>query len=418
MNNNSIILSIFLSLFLVLSPRRLFFFPFVAAACFAPMNQRLILFNLDFTLLRILILIGLLRLTIKGETRDIHWNKFDKLILSWGVVGSLIYSVQQSTADATINRAGLLFDSLGMYWLFRQILHEWEDVLNAIKFFALFAIITAPLIALENLQVTNFFSLFGPTQGQFHRDRFRAAGSFPHYIMMGSFWASLLPFFYARIKAQKDIYYYWLAIAASLSNVYCSASSTSIFTVVAIIFAWQLYNLRMHGKILFWGACVLLLLLHLIMNAPVWHLLSRIDIFGGSTGYHRYNLVDKFLKNIQEWFFLGTKSTEHWGWGLQDITNQFVLEGVRGGIATLIVFIILTYCAVKIPGKLSLNSHTPDAKWMSWAICVAMLGHFATFWGVSYFGQINMLLTFCFALVAFSLEKSSASEINLSPLPR
>ena len=418
MNNPSILLSIFLCFFLLISPRRLFFFPFVVAACFSPLNQRFILFNLDFTLLRILILIGLLRLAIREETRDIQWNKFDKLILSWTVVGGLVYTIQQGTTGAIINRLGVLFDSLGMYMLFRQIIYKWEDIFQAIKIFAVFAILTAPLIALEKLQVTNFFSLFGPTQGQFHRDRFRAAGSFPHYIMMGSFWASLLPFFYARIIARKDVYFYWLAIIASLGNVYCSASSTSIFTVVAIFFAWQLYNLRMHGKIIFLGNIALLILLHLVMNAPVWHLLSRIDIFGGSTGYHRYNLVDKFLKNISEWFLLGTKSTEHWGWGLQDITNQFVLEGVRGGSITLIIFIVIIYSAVKIPGKLSLNIHALEEKLMSWAISVAMLGHFATFWGVSYFGQINMLLYFCFALVGFSLEKSSSLEINLSSSPQ
>lgn len=409
MNASSVVLAITLCFFLIVSPRRFFLFPFIMAACFVPMNQRFIILNLDFTLLRMLILVGILRLIMRGETRDIEWNKFDKLILSWAVVGSLVYITQQASSSAFINKAGVMFDNLGMYWLFRQAVRDWDDVFQAVKIFAFFTIITAPLIALEKLQGSSFFSLFGPVTGQFHRGRYRAAGPFPHYIMMGCFWASLLPLFYARIKIEKDKLFYWTAIFAALSSIYFSASSTPIMTVVAMIFFWKIYNYRMHGKIIFWGACLGLLLLHLIMEKPVWHLISRVDIFSGSTGWHRYFLFDNFIKNMSEWFFLGTKDTVHWGRGMGDITNQFVLEGVRGGMITLLIFIVIVYCAVKIPGKLSLSGVTSEVQWVSWGICVAMLGHLVTFWAVSYFGQINMLLYFTFALIGFSLEKSIAN---------
>jgi hypothetical protein len=379
-----------------------------------PMNQRFELFTLDFTVLRMLILSGCLRVAMRGETRIAQWNNFDKLLLSWVLASSLIFVVQQGARmSVIINRSGVIFDSVGMYWLFRQSIHTWEEVSQSIKIFAGFTILTAPIIALEKFQITNLFSLLGPANGQFHRGRFRAAGAFPHYIMMGCFWASLLPFFYAEIKANKSLVFYWLAIGAALLSIFCSASSTPIFTVVAIMLFWKLFNSRIHGKSIFWGTGAMLVILHLIMNAPVWHLIARIDIFGGSTGWHRYNLIDKFIKNASEWVLIGTADTAHWGWGLQDLTNQFVLEGVRGGALTLIIFILLIYRAVKIPGALSLAQLPPDAKWMSWGICVSMLGHFVTFWGVSYFGQMNMILYFTFALVGFAMEKSI--EIAAAP---
>ncbi len=177
-------------------------------------------------------------------------------------------------------------------------------------------------------------------------------------------------------------------------------------SVIGIIIFWNLYVHRKHGRIIFISICSGLFLLHLIMKAPVWHLISRIDIFSGSTGWHRYILFDNFINYISEWFLLGTESTAHWGDSQTDLTNQFVLEGVRGGMITLLIFILLVYYAIKIPGKLSLSPVAPEIKWMSWGICVAMLGHFVTFWGISYFGQVEMLLYFTFALVGFSLEKS------------
>jgi len=412
MNYTSTFAAIILCLSLLTLPRKFLFHPFVIAVCFIPMNQRLVLFNLDFTLLRMLIIVGLCRIKIKGESRIVNWNAFDKMIFIWIMIGSLIYVLQQASFNALILRAGVMLDTLGIYWLFRQVLQNWNDVFSALKIFAFFSIVTAPLIALEKFQETSFFSIFGPVTGMFHAGRFRAAGSFPHYIMMGCFWASLLPLFYARIKTGKQILFYWTAIIAALSNVYFSASSTPLLTVIAIIIFWKLYSYRKHGRIIFLGTCFGLLLLNLIMNAPVWHLMARANIFSGSTGWHRYFLFDNFIKHVSEWFFLGTKSTAHWGHAQQDITNQFVLEGVRGGGVTLFIFVIVIFYAVKIPGKASLGNIDSGVKWMAWGICVAMLGHFVSFWGVSYFGQMNLLLYFTFALVGFTFEQSTVQLHN------
>ncbi|NTU73316.1 hypothetical protein HGB07_04060 [Candidatus Roizmanbacteria bacterium] len=402
---------------LLVIPLRLFLFPFIMAACFISMDQKFDPFGLNFTVLRILISIGILRFIIRRETRVIQWNNFDKLFLSWVLTESLVNIAQQLTFSTIITRSGVLFDSIGMYWLFRQATRTWDDVFQAVKIYAIFAIITAPFIALEKNQKMNFFSAFGSVTGQFHNGRFRAAGAFPHYIIMGCFWTSLLSLFYARIKSQKDKILYWVAMLAALSNVICSASSTPIITLLAMIFFWILYNYRMHGKAMFWGTCFGLFLLHLIMKAPVWHLISRINIFEGSTGWHRYFLFDNFIKHISEWYLIGTNSTAHWGHVQFDITNQFVLVGIRGGMITLLLFIILIYSAVKIPGKFSLSNITSEIKWMSWGICVTLLGHFVTFWGVSYFGQINTLLYYTLALVGFILEEDIGLQQNSQVAP-
>jgi hypothetical protein len=335
---------------------------------------------------------------------------FDKLMLSWTMAGCIIYIIQQATFSAVILKAGVLLDSFGMYWLCRQMMRDWDDFFVIVKIFAFFAIITAPLIVMEKFQGYSIFSLFGPVAAGFYGGRFRAAGSFPHSIILSCFWASLLPFFYARIKADKNTFLYWVAIIAVLSNVYFSASSTPLMTIGAIIIFWNLYSYRIYGKTILWSTGCALLLLHLIMKAPVWHLISRANIFSGSTGWHRYFLFDNFINHFSEWLFIGTKSTEHWGHAQLDITNQFILEGIRGGIITLFLFILILYYSIKIPGRYSLSIVTDDVRWCCWGLCAAMFGHIVTFWGVSYFGQINMLLIFMLAVVGFVMEKSRGVE--------
>ncbi len=317
------------------------------------------------------------------------------------VTGSIIYVLQWGDMQAFIYKCGVMFDAICMYWLFRQAIRSWDDIIQIIYYFALFAIVSAPLIIAEKIRQSSFYEIFGPVGAKFHRGRFRCAGPFPHYIMMGAFWANLLPLYFGAIKAGSNkLVYAGGIIGATLCTIY-SASSTAFITIAAIIMFWSLYPWRKYGKHILFGVLCLLFMLHMIMKAPVWHLMARVDIFSGSTGWHRFHLFDMFVKHASEWLALGTRSTESWGEGLHDVTNQFVLEGVQGGLATLIIFITLIIFAVSIPGKTSLSIVHSKNHWLSWALCVAMLGHSVTFWGVSYFGQIIMLLYLNFAIVAF-----------------
>ena len=78
-------------------------------------------------------------------------------------------------------------------------------------------------------------------------------------------------------------------------------------------------------------------------KAPARALLNRIDIVGGSTGYHRYILVDEFIRRFGEWMLVGTKTTVTWGLGLFDLTNQYVVVGVDGGILSLTLFLVVIF---------------------------------------------------------------------------
>jgi hypothetical protein len=113
---------------------------------------------------------------------------------------------------------------------------------------------------------------------------------------------------------------------------------------------------------------------------------------GGSTGWHRYHLIDQSIARVGEWWLWGTPSTAHWGLGLRDVTNQYVLEGVRGGLLTLVLFVILIALAFQGLGqRLQRVEHAPAQRAMVWALSVALFMHAMNFLAVSYFGQIIMI---------------------------
>jgi hypothetical protein len=405
MTTATLILTILLVGVIFFSPKRFLPLSFVVSACLVPMNQRMYVGSLDFTLLRILVLSGMLRVLCRGEVKVIRWNGFDKIVVAWNISNTLIYTIQWASLSALLNRCGVMYDSLGVYWIFRQVFRSFDDITQTIKLFAICALMSTPLIAYEKINQSSLLSLFGPTGAEFHRGRFRCAGSFPHFIMLGCFWASMIPLFYSSCKARIAPQINMAGVFCALSIVYLSASSTPILSTTTMFLFWMMYTYRYQGKQIFIALCGVLIFLHIVMNAPVWHLMARANIFGGSTGWHRYHLFDQFIKHTSEWFLLGTRSTAHWGNGLIDITNQFVLEAVRGGALTLIIFIFLLYSAVKISGQCSLLLTGQSERWITWGICISFLGHIVSFWGASYFGQILLLFNMTLAMVGFLKEK-------------
>jgi hypothetical protein len=375
------------------------------AACIVPPDQRIIIFDLDFTTIRFCIIFAILRLYLCNEVRRIKWNAFDKLFLAWVIVGAIVHIMQWHNMRAVIYKSGVLYDSLGLYWIFRMSIISWDDIHRVVKLFAIFAIISAPLIIYERVTQNNPFALLGRVSGIFHRGRFRCEGPFPHCIMMGLFWASVVPVFVSYFTARRSKLLYAMASACALICVILSASSTPLMAVVAITFFGALWKYRGYGRTIALGFGAMIFALHVVMDKPVWHLICRINIFSGSTGWHRYYLFNQFVENIGEWFLLGCRDVEHWGVFEGDTTNQYVLEGVRGGALTLVIFIIMVVKAVRITGICSMVSRNRETRILCWGFCVSILGHCVSFWGVSYFGQIMLLLYFTLVIVSFLEDK-------------
>ena len=412
-NQSTVVITVVLTILNIAVPRRYFLLPFIMTACFVPTDQRIIILSLDFTPLRILIVVSILRLMLLEKKQTIQWNCFDKLVLAWSICGAIVYVIQWMSIRAVIFKCGILFDVIGLYSLFRISIRQWKDINLVIKFFAVCSLITAVLVGFEYMTGQNPFIILGKVRTWVRDGHYRCQASFPHSIMLGLFWATLIPLFVGMAKRNRQQkYLYGAAVIACIWIVLSTMSSTPALTLIAILVFLLLFRYRCYGRQAAWGLVGLTIALHIAMNAPVWHLIARVNVVSGSTGWHRYHLIDETIKNFSEWALLGCRSTDHWGFMLVDVTNQFVLEGVRGGIIALILFIILLVFAVKITGSYSLKKIPVGQQWLAWGICVSVLGHCVSFWGVSYFGQIRMLLYLTFAVVGFIAENNLDSNSN------
>jgi len=405
--------TIFMTIFLVIGtfvvPRRYLLAPFILASCFVPADQRLMITDLDFTPLRILIIAALLRILVRAEWSAIRWNAFDKIVLSWAIVGAVIYVLQWMTLDVIINKCGVLLDTIGLYWLFRISMRSWNSVRFVFKVFAGCSLVLAFFVGVEWLTGKNPFVVVGEVGTVVREGRYRCQAAFPHSIIMGLFWATLAPLFVALARTEKKKIVYWAAFVASVFIVVASASSTPLLVLLIVSIILCGYKWRRYTGRLSQGFLASLIILHIVMAQPVWHLVARVNVVGGSTGWHRFYLIDEAINHFDEWILLGCQSTEHWGMGLQDVTNQYILEGVRGGLATLVLFSVMVYGLSRASLMLSLQAVPAAYQFLAWCIFAAVVGHCVAFMGVSYFGQIMMLWYMMLALGGFMVDMRSST---------
>lgn len=406
-NQTTILAATLLVIATFIVPRKYFLLPYILAACFVPADQRIIIMGLDFTILRILVVAGVLRILVRNEQRPIHWNKFDKMVFAWAFCCAIVYVLQWGDMRALINRSGFLFDVIGLYWLFRQSIHSWDDIKFVAIFLAFSALTLAVLVGLEWATGRNPFVFLGRVGTVMREGRYRCQAAFPHSIMLGLFWATLVPVFIGFANTGQHKNFYYTAAGASIFIIFATASSTPIATLLIILFLMSLFRCRRWGRQIAYGMCGMVIALHIVMNNPVWHLICRVNLIGGSTGWHRFILIDGAIKHFGEWALIGTRDTAHWGRGLHDLTNQYILEGVRGGFITLLLFIVVLIMAVRTLGRYSLSVMSAKQQWLGWCFCVSILGHCVAFFGVSYFGQIKLLLYMIFAVVGLVYEMSN-----------
>jgi hypothetical protein len=133
----------------------------------------------------------------------------------------------------------------------------------------------------------------------------------------------------------------------------------------------------------------------------VWALISRIDVTGSSSSYHRYKLVDLTIEHISNWWLLGMPDTSIWGWDMGDTANQFVDVAVTGGLVTLVLFIALIVCAFSKIGVMRKSwEHHPASERQAWALGICLFSNVVAFFGITYFDQTMIVWLTILALIS------------------
>ncbi len=388
-------------------PRRYAIVPMILTACLIAPAQRIAIYTLNFTLLRILVVFGVIRLLSRHELRGFRWKPLDTAVAAFAVSATVLFILCWGTPEAVKYRSGWLFDVAGMYFLFRALIRDWRDVDTLVAGFALTSIPVALAFLVENRSGHNVFAFFGgvPELTMVREGKLRCQGAFAHPILAGCFWAVVLPLIVARWwDPRKNRVLTAVASIAALTIIALCQSSTPMFSVIMAGVVTLTFRLRRQLRYLRWGLVVMLCLLHMVMKHPVWFLFSKVDLVGGSTGWHRYWIIDTFIKNFDDWWLMGTVNPFKWveksGIPILDVTNQYVAEGINGGLLGLVLFIAVIVVAFRNVGWLWRFWEANRARLAtSWAVGVALFVHVVNFFGVSYFSQIVMLWYLILAMI-------------------
>jgi hypothetical protein len=199
-----------------------------------------------------------------------------------------------------------------------------------------------------------------------------------------------------------------VGVVACLTMVVASKSSGPLLSLAVGVFALAMWRWRHLTRQLRIGAVVGYILLDIVMKDPAYFLVARIDLTGGSTGWHRAQLIRSTFVHLNEWWFAGTDYTWHWmPLALPiypnhcDITNHYLVCGVDGGLLLMILFIWSLVVGFQYVGRfLRFRAGSPFAEqFLVWSLGAALLSHAATCLSVAYFDQSVLFLYLTLAAI-------------------
>jgi hypothetical protein len=377
-------------------PRKYVIVPVLLATLLIPQGSVIVLGGVHLMSVRIIGLVACIRALVpKMGLPSVAfaggWMLLDTLFTCWALARSLAVIVSTMTQASLVNEVGHLWTYFGIYFILRSFIQDDEDVKRAIKVLAVVAAFNAVGMIYEHFRVQNLFALvLGGVQAvpSIRTGSVRSQGSFQHAILGGVYGGTLVGLLLWLWYASKSRLIVVIGLISAMTMVLTSASSTPLTAVGGTMLAICLWPLRDKMRIVRWGVALTLIALHMVMKAPVWFLIARVDIISSSTGYFRAVLIDQLVRHFPEWWLKGNIYYAGWGEELWDLSNQFVAEGFVGGLITLSLFIaIIVHCYSRIGIARKMVEGDRRKEWTMWLLGAALSAHMMAFFGVSYWDQ-------------------------------
>jgi hypothetical protein len=396
---------------ILILPRKHVMVPFLAGALLIPMDQVLVLGPFHFPMLRLLIAIGWVPMFFrKAPGKRIFSNGFkglDKAVILWaGLTAIATVALWKDTA-ALNNQMGLLYTVFGLYFLLRSLIRDEDDVRRAVRVLAYVSAVIALIMISEHITDHNPYVVLGGSRAwtretlMVREGGLRAMGPFQHPILAGTFGAISLPLYITLWFRDRSTRVPALVGALAATTItFATESSTPLLAYVGGIFAFCMWPLRKQMSVSRWGIAIVLVGLHFVMKAPVWALIARIDLTGGSSSYHRYMLVDQCIRHFSDWWLFGVKETGSWGWDMWDLANQYVAVAATSGLLPLIFFMAILVFGFKYLGR-ARKAVEGDRRQeiFIWAFGAGLFANCVAFFGISYFDQTMVLWYLLLAMI-------------------
>lgn len=428
MNLIAIVFLLAASAALLLLPRRVAPLPLLAGACYMTMGQVVVIGPFNFTLLRLLMLAGLVRVVTRRERLAGGFTRMDGLLLAWAAWALCASAFHENPRETLINYLGMVYNVLGLFFLIRCFCQSEEDAVGIIRWTAIILVPVALEMWLEQATRRNLFAVFGGVEEtpEIREGRLRSQGPFGHAILAGTVGAVCVPLMIGLWRKHPLVAR--IGLAACLLMVVACASSGPILSVLAGVVALVLWRWRHLTRQMRIAAVAGYILLDIVMKAPAYYLIARIDLVGGSTGDHRAMLIEASIEHLKEWWWAGTDYTAHWmpygvPWSQDhaDITNHYLGQGVKGGLPLMLLFILVLWTGFRYVGQtLRWRAGAPvEDRFFVWSLGACLLANAATAISVAYFDQSIVFIYLPLALTASlsTLARPGPDWAGAQPVP-
>ncbi len=414
LNPIAVAFTVALSVLLAAVPRRYAVIPLLMMASYMTAGQWATIASLHFSMLRLLLLAGLIRTAARQEFRGLRWTAIDTAVTLWMISSVTVYTILWGTTEALIYKCGYIYDAAGLYFLFRCYIRSVSEVHRVSKIAAVVITPLALAMLVEKLTGRNAFWVFGgvPLITDVRDGVLRCQGPFPHSILAGTFGAIWVPFFVGLIWRRQ-----WalgmLGLGSATMITIAAGSSGPVLTYAAGLVGCGMWLLRRHMRKIRWSIVIGLGVLQLFMKAPVWFVIAHVGLFSGSTAYYRAFLIDRAIANLGEWWLIGTRYPHPWGPLLTDITDMYVRVAMDGGLITLVLFLLIfKRCFAQVGRYVKGRGAAPGTQQTIWVLGAVLFAHATTFLGVWYwdFNIVNWYLVLAMIAGAAVLPRKVQSE--------
>lgn len=343
----------------------------------------------------------------KTSVTKFKWNRLDSWVTAYILVGFVIMSITDPS-HVLENRLGNLMDTWLVYMIFRIFITDFDKMSTFIKLICIPVTFTAILGIIESctswqpyVPFRQFCPWFDMAYNIEPRHGFmRAIGSFGHPIMFGMSFGIFCPLIFA-LRHSKNGWRYmaYVFTAMAILGAMSSMSNGGWVMIILVIFCLFLERAKHFVKPLIWlftGFCIFT---QIASNRNFYHVLASYAALLSGSGWHRARLIDCAIEHFYEWYLVGYKGEdpgwgENLGMGMTDITNEFILAGVKFGVLG-----VITLCGIFIVAFQQLifsykSSSDPVFRSWIWATGTLLIALATTFMSVSIFGQVVPLF-FC-----------------------
>lgn len=379
----------------------------LAGILFLTQGQYLDVEGFNLYPMRLLEVVALCRMVARGEYPAGTFNRLDRVFILLYTFSVVVFVLRSD--DGLAYQIGTGIDAICLYLVFRSLLRNMNDLRWMLRGLVILLLPYVYLLWVESLTFLNLFAPLGGVElirsgdAWVRGGRLRATGSFGHPSLLGTLGGTFLSLYIGLWFARPAERITALAgILLCLGIVGAANSGGPALCVVATVLGWMLWPIRRSMRFVRWTIVVLLVLLAMVMNAPIWYLLARISSITAGDGYHRAILIDIGINNIDRWWLVGMSSSETASWlpytnvitGVVDMTNNFLKFGVSAGLGAIILLVALIAVAFSETGRAMLSirsrSHTDiDQEPIFWGLGVMLATHVINWFGITYWDQTS-----------------------------